>query len=92
MGRANEIMNAMSLKKAKNSQYPDATPAVQLALANVRKECAESSASLAERIGADEETQETLNSMCVKNVAMLTPVLNSSYFVRKEVMGWDCKV
>ena len=55
MGRANEIMNAMSLKKAKNSQYPDVTPAVHLALAQARSDCAENTAALAERIGADEE-------------------------------------
>jgi len=55
MGRANEIMNAMSLTKAKNSQYPDATPAVHLALAQARSDCAENTAALAERIGADEE-------------------------------------
>jgi len=60
MGRANEIMNAMSLKKAKNSQYPDATPAVQMALAQARQDCADNTAALAERIGADEEAQESL--------------------------------
>ena len=86
--RANEIMSAMSLKK--NEEYPDATPAVMLALAKARKECAASAQSLAEQVGDADD--EMLSSMCLKNVAMLTPVLNSSYFVRKEVLGWDCRV
>eukprot|EP00354_Favella_ehrenbergii_P001967 CAMPEP_0170469458 /NCGR_PEP_ID=MMETSP0123-20130129/12280_1 /TAXON_ID=182087 /ORGANISM="Favella ehrenbergii, Strain Fehren 1" /LENGTH=85 /DNA_ID=CAMNT_0010736331 /DNA_START=53 /DNA_END=310 /DNA_ORIENTATION=+ len=85
-------MNAMSLSKAKNSDYPDATPAVHLALAKVRSQCATDSASLAESCSADEEMTEAFSSMCVRNAAMLSPVLNQSYYVRKEVLGWDCRV
>ena len=53
MGRKDEIIRAMSLKK--NSEYPDATPAVFLALSQARKQCAADAAALAERVGADDE-------------------------------------
>ena len=43
--RANEIMQAKSL--AKNEEYPDATPAVHLALAEARKQCAATAADIA---------------------------------------------
>ena len=86
--RANEIMGLMSLEKSKDSEYPDKTPAVMLTLSKVQKQCAESAAAIAEQIGADEES---MTAMCVKNAAMLDPVLNQSYFVRKEVMQWDCR-
>ena len=88
--RANEIMNIMSIKKGKKAGYSDFTPAVQLALNQARKTCAESSAATAERMGGDDETLEGLTSMCVRNMAMVNPVLNSSYYVRKEILQWDC--
>lgn len=53
MGRKDEIIKAMSLKK--DSKYPDATPAVFMALAQARKQCAADASALAERVGADEE-------------------------------------
>ena len=81
-------MNAMSLSQAKNSEYADATPAVRLALAQVQKSCAETSAAIAEQVGGDEEAMQT---MCVRNAAMLNPVLNQSYFIRKEVLQWDAR-
>ena len=87
--RANEIMSAMNLQKAKNSEYPDATPAVHLALAKAREQCAAQAASIAEAVGGDEEE---LSNMCLRNLAMVTPVLNSSYYVRKEIVGWDCRI
>ena len=86
--RANEIMSAMSLKK--NKEYPDATPSVLLALSKARKECAAAAESLASQVGDADE--EMMTSMCLRNVAMITPALNSSYYVRKEVLGWDCRV
>ena len=85
--RANEIMKAMSLKK--DSEYPDATPAVRLALAQVQQQCAESAVTIAEKVGGDEEA---MASMCVRNAAMITPSLNSSYFIRKEILQWDCRI
>ena len=86
--RANDIMNMMNLQKAKNADYPDFTPAVKLELAKAQKMCAESAATMAANIdGADEEA---LTNMCVRNVAMVTPILNQSYFVRKEICQWDC--
>ena len=87
--RANEIMNTMSLSKAKNSEYPDATPAVHLALAKAREQCAATAANIAGAVGGDEEE---LSNMCVRNLVMVTPMLNQSYFVRKEVIGWDCRI
>ena len=69
-------MNAMSLSKSKNKEYPDATPAIHMALAQARKQCQESAQSIAEKIGADEEGQEALSSMCLKNVAAISPLLN----------------
>ena len=92
MGRKEEIMQAMSLSKAKNRNYPDATPAVHLALAQARKRCDADAAALAESSGADEDSQAAFSSMCLRNSTMITPVLSSSYFVRKEVLGWDCRV
>lgn len=86
MGRAAEIKAMMGQKK--NAEYPDLTPAVSIALAKAQSECAESAASIAAQMGGDEET---LTSMCVKNYAMVTPVLNSSYYIRKEVCAWDAK-
>ena len=80
----------MSLKK--NRDYPDYTPAVAMALQKARSMCATDAAKLAESSGADEETQDAFASMCLRNVAMITPALNSSYYVRKEVLGWDCRV
>ena len=88
--RAAEIMNIMNIKKGKKAGYPDMTPAVQLALKKARTECSESAAATAERMGGDEETLEGLTSMCLRNVAMVNPVLNSSYYVRKEILQWDC--
>ena len=82
-------MSAMSLANAKNSQYPDATPAVHLALAKAREQCAATASSISESVGGD---QEELSNMCLRNLAMVTPVLNSSYYVRKEVIGWDCRI
>ena len=92
MGRKEEIMNAMSLSKAKKRGYDDATPAVHLALAKARAQCDSDAASLAATSGADEDTQAAFASMCVRNTAMITPVLNSSFYVRKEVLGWECRV
>ena len=89
--RVAEIKSAMSLKKAKNAEYPDATPAVHLALQQVRSQCESYAQSLAEKVGGDEETQEAFSSMCVRNGVMLSPLLNQSYFVRKEVLQWDCR-
>ena len=86
--RADEIMNAMSLKQEKNAEYSDATPAVRLALASVQKACAETSSAVAAQVGGDEEMMQ---SICVNNAAMLHPVLNQSYYIRKEVMGWDAR-
>ena len=90
--RASEIMNIMNIKKGKKAGYSDFTPAVQIALNAARKECAESAASTAERMGGDDEALEGLTSMCLRNVAMVNPVLNSSYYVRKEILQWDCPV
>ena len=69
--RANDIMSAMSLKK--DPQYPDATPAVHMALSKAKALCAESVPQIAERMGADEEGQELLASICLRNAAMITP-------------------
>ena len=46
--KANEIIAAMSLAKAKNNEYPDATPAVHMALNKARKQCAVDATSLVE--------------------------------------------
>ena len=88
MGRQQEIMALMNQKK--DAAYPDLTPAVRLELAKTQAKCAESAAALAATMdGADEEA---LNSMCVRNMAMVTPILNQSYYIRKEVLGWDCRL
>ena len=80
-------MAAMSMKK--NEAYPDATPAVHIALAKATAQCAATAATMAEAMGGDEEQ---MTSLCVRNAAMISPILNSSYYVRKEVMGWDCRI
>ena len=87
--RANEIMNIMNINKDKNSEYPDATPAVHLALAKAREQCAATAADIAGQVGGDEEE---LSNMCMRNLTMITPILNSSYFVRKTVAQWDCRL
>ena len=85
--RAQEIMSMMSLSK--DSAYPDATPAVLLALEQVKAKCAATAGALAEKMGGEEET---VAEVCVRNQIMLTPVLNGSYYIRKEVLGWDARV
>jgi hypothetical protein len=89
MGRREEIMSMMSLSTAKNPDYPDATPAVHIALEKVQKQCSETAATVAEKVGGDEEALQT---MCVRNAIMLNPVLNSSYYIRKEVLQWDSRL
>ena len=69
--KAQDIMSAMSLEK--NPEYPDATPAVHMALAKARELCAESASTIAQQMGADEEGQELLASICLRNSAMITP-------------------
>ena len=43
-------------------------------------------------MGGDEEQVEALQAMCLRNVAMVTPVLNQSYYIRKEILQWDCRI